>query len=73
MNHIKDCLPEVWEWMDTNLLKPPNNEKTEVIQFELRHLNKVTLHRLNVCGIIVRVQDVAKDRGVTLVSPDDDD
>ncbi len=38
-----------------------------------QQLGKVTLHGLNVCDIIVRLQDVAKDLGSTLGFPDDDD
>ncbi len=61
---IRDCLLEVREWMDANFLKL-NNAKTELVLFGSRqHLGKVTLDGLNVCDIIVRSQDVAKDLGV---------
>ncbi len=52
--------------MDANFLKL-NNEKTEVhvVLFGSRQqLSKVILDCLNVCDIIVRSQDVAKDLGV---------
>ncbi len=50
--------------MDANFLKL-NNEETELVLFGSRQqLGKVTLDGLNVCGVIVRSQDVAKDLGV---------
>ena len=46
--------------MDVNFLKL--NEKTEVVLFGSRQqLYKITLDVLNMCDIIVRSQDVAKD------------
>ena len=64
VNRIEDCLLEVMEWMDANFLKP-NNEKTELVLFGSRQQpGKVALNGLNVCDIIVRSQDVAKDIGV---------
>ena len=64
MNRIEDCLLEVSEWMDANVLKL-NNEETELVLFGSRQqLGKVTLNGLNMCDIIVRSQDVAKDLGV---------
>ncbi len=50
--------------MDASFLKL-NNEKAELVLFGSRQqLGKVTLDGLNVCDIIVRSQDVAKDLGV---------
>ncbi len=67
-----DCLLEVKEWMDANLLKL-DNEKRELVLFVSRQLGQVTLDGLNVCDIIVRSQDFAKDLGGAVGFPDDDD
>ncbi len=59
MNRIEDRLLEVREWMDANFFKL-NDEKTEVALFGSRQQQgKVTLNGLNMCDVIVRLQDVA--------------